>query len=118
MLVVYKRNLLYSRCQYDMTVNVEYTKEVVVEDTQIVQCLVPGSPSSPEIWTRSVGNTEFVIEWGEPRLYGIKVRGYQVYMNDKKVGNTLHAHHRKAVIPCRPRRYVLCCYSYILLKSV
>ncbi len=40
--------------------------------------LVPGPPDAPDIWTRFVGKDEFVIEWGEPRLWGVKVEGYQV----------------------------------------
>ena len=83
----------------------EYTKEVVHADPEKVQCQVPGSPDSPEIWTRGISVTDFVIEWGEPRLYGgVKIKGYQVYLNGKKVGNMLNNHHRKAVIPCKPRR--------------
>ena len=35
--------------------------------------------SIPEIFLKSVSPEEFVIEWGEPRLYGgVRVRGYQV----------------------------------------
>ena len=92
-----------------MRVEAEYTKEVISGDPQEVQCMIPGVPDSPEIWTRSVGNSEFVIEWGEPRLCGVKLRGYQVYINGKKVGNALSSHHRKAVIPCKARRSVSPC---------
>ena len=89
-----------------MRVEAEYTKEVISADPQHVQCIIPGPPDAPEIWTRSVSNSEFVIEWGEPRLYGVKLRGYQVFINGKHVGKALSSHHRKAVIPCKPRRLV------------
>ena len=88
-----------------MTVEPVYTKEAVSgSQPEKVQCLVPGSPDPPEIWTRGISLTDFVIEWGEPRVYGVKIKGYQVYLNGKKVGNMLNTHHRKAVIPCKPRR--------------
>ena len=92
------------RCLYDISVTAEFKSGTAKSKQQHVQCLVPGRPDAPEIWTRSVGNTEFVIEWAEPRLFGVKVRGYQMYINDKKVGNALGSHHRKAVIPCKPKR--------------
>ena len=41
--------------------------------------MIPGPPEPPEIFLKSQSPEEFVIEWGEPRLYGgIRVRGYQV----------------------------------------
>lgn len=66
--------------------------------------LIPGPPDPPEIWLKNVDTNEFIIEWGEPRLYGVKIGGYQVYLNQKKVGNILSVHHRKAVIPCKPQK--------------
>ena len=45
-----------------MRVEAEYTKEVISADPQHVQCIIPGPPDAPEIWTRSVSNSEFVIE--------------------------------------------------------
>lgn len=41
--------------------------------------MIPGPPDAPEIFIKSVSPEEFVIEWGEPRIFaGVKVRGYQV----------------------------------------
>ena len=73
--------------------------------TQRLQVIIPGTVDPPEIFLRSVNEKDFTIEWGEPRCYGgVKVKGYQLYMNGKKIGHVLSSTHRKAVIPCRPNR--------------
>ncbi|XP_076447663.1 uncharacterized protein LOC143284653 isoform X3 [Babylonia areolata] len=87
---------------YTITVEPCYYTDVLPQQPQDVHIMVPGPPDAPEIFLRSQDKEEFVIEWGEPRCFGgVKVKGYQVYMNDKKVGNELSNSHRKAVIPCR-----------------
>lgn len=73
--------------------------------TQRLQVVIPGTVDAPEIFLHSIHDRDFTIEWGEPRCYGgVKVRGYQLYLNDKKVGRILSSTHRKAVIPSRPNR--------------
>ncbi|XP_033744669.1 uncharacterized protein LOC117330483 isoform X1 [Pecten maximus] len=90
---------------YQITVEPNYYTETLPHKAQSVQIVVPGPPDAPEIFLKSVTPEEFVIEWGEPKLWGgVKVRGYQVYMNDKRAGNELSPSHRKAVIPCRPNK--------------
>lgn len=90
---------------YNVTVEPTYFTETLPQRPQSIQLVIPGPPDPPEIFVKSVSPEEFVIEWGEPRLYGgVKVRGYQVYLNDKKAGNELNHSHRKAVIPCKPNR--------------
>lgn len=62
-----------------MTVEPSYFTETLPQGPQSIQLVIPGPPDSPEIFTKSVSPEEFVIEWGEPRLYGgVRVRGYQV----------------------------------------
>ena len=56
----------------------DYNADIVKPFVQKVQVLIPGPPDAPEIWTKSVDDNEFVIEWGQPRCYGVKIRGYQV----------------------------------------
>jgi len=56
----------------------DYNEDVAKPFVQKVQVLIPGPPDAPEIWTKSVDDNEFVIEWGQPRCYGVKIRGYQV----------------------------------------
>ena len=90
---------------YTVTVEPCYYTDVLPQQPQDVHIMVPGPPDAPEIFLRSQDKEEFVIEWGEPRCFGgVKVKGYQVYMNEKKVGNELNNSHRKAVIPCRANK--------------
>ena len=96
--------MVFCRTLYDIVVEPKYKGDTVLPEVQHVGMLIPGPPDPPEIWLRNVDTNEFVIEWGEPRLYGVKIGGYQVYLNQKKVGNILSVHHRKAVIPCKPNK--------------
>lgn len=65
------------RCLYNIWVEPQYDTDHVAPEPQKVQVLVPGPPDAPQIWTRSVDRDEFIIEWGEPRLWGTKLDGYQ-----------------------------------------
>ncbi|XP_012935394.1 uncharacterized protein LOC101845075 isoform X2 [Aplysia californica] len=90
---------------YHMKVEPGYYTDVLPQPSQEVQVMIPGPPDAPEIFLRSLDVDEFCIEWGEPRLFGgVKIKGYQVFLNDKKAGNELNANHNKATIPCRPNR--------------
>lgn len=108
------------RSVYDITVTPKYDKPTSAgsRPVQKVQVMVPGPPDAPQIWTRRSrhhhvdggvegGDDEAVIEWSEPRLNGVKVAGYQVYINGKKTGSVLASNHRKAVIPLKGKRSVL-----------
>ena len=68
------------RCVYDVFMDADYKKDVSKPFVQKVQVLIPGPPDPPEIWTKSVDDNEFVIEWGQPRCYGVKISGYQVHL--------------------------------------
>ena len=70
--------VIFFRCVYNIWIEAQHSSDVLAPDPQKVQVLVPGSPDAPHIWTRSVDREEFVIEWGEPRLWGTKLDGYQV----------------------------------------
>ena len=62
-----------------MTVEPAYYTETLPQRPQSIHLVIPGPPDSPEIFLKSVSPEEFVIEWGEPRLFGgVRVRGYQV----------------------------------------
>ena len=63
---------------YNIWLEAQYSSDILAPDPQKVQVLVPGSPDAPQIWTRHVDREEFVIEWGEPKLWGTKLDGYQV----------------------------------------
>lgn len=108
------------RAVYDITVTPKYDKPTQAGSRpgQKVQALVPGPPDAPQIWTRrsrhhvegggtaALSDDEAVIEWSEPRLSGVKVAGYQVYVNGKKTGSVLASNHRKAIIPLKGKRSV------------
>ena len=67
------------RSVYNVTVEPSYFTETLPQRPQSIQLVIPGPPDQPEIFLKSVSPEEFVIEWGEPRLYGgVRVRGYQV----------------------------------------
>ena len=68
------------RCVYDIYLEHEFKTHASRPAVQKVQVLVPGGPDPPEIWMRSVREKDFVIEWGEPRCYGVKIGGYQVHV--------------------------------------
>ncbi|XP_071807408.1 uncharacterized protein [Asterias amurensis] len=96
----------HNRCIYKMTIQANQHDDMWQDvPSPSIQCVIPGPPDPPNLCCTSVMQEEFILEWGEPRLYGgVTVRGYQVYMNDKKVGQELSASHYKAAIPCRPNR--------------
>ena len=71
-------NVFFPRCIYNIWVECQYNSDRLAPKPQKVQVLVPGPPKAPQIWTRAVERDEFVIEWGEPRLWGTKLDGYQV----------------------------------------
>ena len=50
---------------------------------QKVQVLLPGRPDAPILFTRAINSDEFVVEWAEPKLYAVKVKGYQVGISSK-----------------------------------
>lgn len=115
------------RAVYDITVTPKFAKpsSAGARSVQKVQALVPGPPDAPEIWTRrprhghseADGEDEAVIEWTEPRLSGVKVAGYQVYVNGKKTGSVLASSHRKAIIPLKAKRSVLILVDCSILHS-
>jgi len=129
------------RSVYDITVTPKYDEPTSVgsRPVQKVQVMVPGPPDAPQIWTRRSrhrhgdgavegGEDEAVVEWSEPRLNGVKVAGYQVYVNGKKTGSVLASNHRKAIIPLKGKRSVfsgcafqftsaLCCFDVVAWYS-
>lgn len=102
------KSTLIGNCRrvYEISVEPElYGQRSQLPPTQRMQVIIPGPVDPPEIFLHSVNERDFTIEWGEPRCYGnVKVRGYQLYMNKKKIGRLLSSTHRKAVVPCRRNR--------------
>lgn len=76
---VFENVLIFFRASYDIQVEPDYFTDALHQVNQRIQLVIPGPPDAPEIFLKSVSPEEFVIEWGEPRLFGgVKVRGYQV----------------------------------------
>ncbi|XP_071487386.1 uncharacterized protein [Diadema antillarum] len=97
-------------CVYDIGIQPVKDEDIWQDlNSPTIQCEVPGPPDPPTLCCVSMTTTEFILEWAEPRTYGgVGVRGYQVYMNGKKIGHELSAGHYKAAVPCRPCRvYIL-----------
>ncbi|KAH9503746.1 hypothetical protein Btru_066540, partial [Bulinus truncatus] len=90
---------------YTMKVEPSYYADVQSQQCQEVQLMIPGPPDAPQIFLRSLDFDEFSIEWGEPKLYGgVKIKGYQVLLNDTKAGSELTHKQTKATIPCKPKK--------------
>ncbi len=70
------------RCVLD--ISVQAIKEDHIwedEEAPSVRVVIPGPPNPPKLCCTSVKPDEFILEWGEPRLYGgAGVRGYQVHI--------------------------------------
>ncbi|XP_059161356.1 uncharacterized protein LOC131944640 isoform X2 [Physella acuta] len=107
------------KTMYRMKIEASYYTDVLPQHGQEVQVMTPGPPDAPQIFLRSVEPDEFCIEWGEPRLYGgVEVKGYQVFLNDKKAGGDLSAKHTKATIPCRANRTYRVCVVAVSSKPL
>ncbi|XP_070557721.1 uncharacterized protein [Ptychodera flava] len=93
------------RSIYKISVQPDYDDEFFYSESQDIQYPCPGSPDPPVLCCTALQSHSITIEWGEPRLYGgVDVRGYQAFLNEKKIGNVLNSSHRKAVIPCVPQK--------------
>lgn len=68
---------------------------------------VPGAPDAPELWLKEQlkDANQYTIQWTEPRVYAHQpVAGYQIYLNDEKVGNRLDKDVLSATLPLKPNR--------------
>ena len=84
-MILINTGFLFSRSCYDIVVEPAYFTETLPQQPQNIQIMIPGPPDPPEIFLKSSSPEEFVIEWGEPRLFGgVKVRGYQVHIEKKQ----------------------------------
>ncbi|CAF0740560.1 unnamed protein product, partial [Didymodactylos carnosus] len=65
---------------------------------------IPGAPDSPKLWLVKTTDNNFIIEWSEPKSYGIPVIGFQLFIEGKKVGDIIEVNLRRAEIPSRINR--------------
>ncbi|XP_071816673.1 uncharacterized protein [Apostichopus japonicus] len=100
----------HDSCVVDVSVSA-IKEDGVWEDlsSPSIQILIPGPPDPPTLTCKEVTSKHIQLEWSEPRLHGdVKVAGFQVYMNNKPVGNVLTSETFQAIMPCQPlKTYVL-----------
>ncbi|CAM4854988.1 unnamed protein product [Rotaria socialis] len=65
---------------------------------------IPGEPDAPNLWLVKTSDTSFIVEWSEPKLYGIPVIGFQLYIEGKKKDDIIQVNLRRAEIPSRINR--------------
>ncbi|EDO43307.1 predicted protein [Nematostella vectensis] len=69
-------------------------------------CQIPGRPDPPWIWCRGVSEYRILVEWNEPRIYGLAaITGYQVNLNGRQLGGILSPLSRKVTVHCQPSRF-------------
>ncbi|CAF4544485.1 unnamed protein product, partial [Rotaria sp. Silwood1] len=65
---------------------------------------IPGEPDAPNLWLVKTSDTNFVVEWSEPKSYGIPIIGYQLFIEGKKKGDIIQVNLRRAEISSRINR--------------
>ena len=65
---------------------------------------MPGEPDGPKLWLVKTADASFVVEWSEPKSYGIPVIGFQLYIEGKKAGEMIEVNLRRAEIPSNINR--------------
>jgi hypothetical protein len=65
---------------------------------------IPGEPDAPKLWLVKTSDSSFIIEWSEPKSYGIPVIGFQLYIEGKKTGEMVEVNLRRAEIPSNTNR--------------
>jgi hypothetical protein len=65
---------------------------------------IPGEPDAPKLWLVKTSDSSFVVEWSEPKSYGIPVIGFQLYIEGQKAGDMVEVNLRRAEIPSNINR--------------
>ncbi|CAF0725940.1 unnamed protein product [Rotaria sordida] len=65
---------------------------------------IPGEPDAPNLWLVKTSDTNFIVEWSEPKSYGIPIIGYQLFIEGKKKGDVIQVNLHRAEIPSRINR--------------
>ncbi|CAF1293197.1 unnamed protein product [Rotaria sordida] len=65
---------------------------------------IPGEPDAPKLWLVKTSDSSFVIEWSEPKSYGIPVIGFQLYIEGKQASDTIAVNLHRAEIPSHINR--------------
>lgn len=65
---------------------------------------IPGEPDAPKLWLVRTADTSFVVEWSEPKSYGIPVIGFQLYIEGRQAGEMIKLNLHRAEIPSNVNR--------------
>ncbi|CAF3704714.1 unnamed protein product [Rotaria sp. Silwood1] len=65
---------------------------------------IPGEPDAPKLWLVKTSDSSFIVEWSEPKSYGIPVIGFQLYIEGKQAGDTIAVNLHRAEIPSNINR--------------
>lgn len=65
---------------------------------------IPGEPDAPKLWLVKKSDRSFVVEWSEPKSYGIPLIGFQLFIEGRKAGEMISLNLHRAEIPSRSNR--------------
>ena len=65
---------------------------------------IPGEPDAPRLWLVKKSDRSFVVEWSEPKSYGIPLIGFQLFIEGKKAGEMISLNLHRAEIPSHANR--------------
>ncbi|CAF1469981.1 unnamed protein product, partial [Adineta ricciae] len=65
---------------------------------------IPGVPDAPKLWLVKINDTNFTVEWSEPKSYGIPIIGYELYIEGKRNGDMIEVKSHQIDIPSRINR--------------
>ena len=71
---------------------------------QPLQMPIPGEPDAPKVWLVKNSDSSFVVEWSEPKSYGIALIGFEIYLQGEKIADRQRTDARRAEIRSKPDR--------------
>ncbi|CAF4237631.1 unnamed protein product [Rotaria socialis] len=80
------------------------TNDGIRHQYQQLKMPIPGEPDSPKLWLVKTSDTSFVVEWSEPKSYGIPVIGFQLYIEGKQASDMIKVNLHRAEIPSNVNR--------------
>lgn len=94
-----------SKCIYELSLDVVSDSSKILFTTDRLFLEIPGSPDAPFIWLKEKKENTIVVHWSESRVYqNNQVDGYQLYLNDTKIGAKINKNVQLANIPLKMNR--------------
>ncbi|CAF4731160.1 unnamed protein product, partial [Rotaria socialis] len=88
------------------------TNDGIRHQYQQLKMPIPGEPDSPKLWLVKTSDTSFVVEWSEPKSYGIPVIGFQLYIEGKQASDMIKVNLHRAANR-NPMEYLSLVFNYI-----